>query len=160
MEPAKWFAIFNELHAVYKKGNLPEADLQSYMSKREELARSFAQSQDQQVPDGQLARKHFRVPHMWNIELNALYKSVTKEVSCSQIVALVPSSFKEGEKISFSLSPTRSEEPISGQAIVSGSMKQGSGNSRVVMTIDHMSDENAKRLENFLFDALLSRIGQ
>lgn len=156
MEPSEWMAMFRELHARVKQGPVSEKDLGRYHAMREDLARSLVAAQGLTVPDGQNARKHFRVAQVFAIEVNNLYKSMTRDISRSGFSAIVPASFGEGEKVTFSILLGRGQEPITGQGHVASSVKS-QGNSRVSFSIDVLNDANAERLEVALFDSVLSR---
>jgi hypothetical protein len=149
-------AMFRELHGRVKKGPVSEKDLERYHAMREDLARSLVAAQGMQVPNGQNARRHFRVAQVFSLEVNNLYKSMTRDVSRSGFSAIVPATFETGDKVSFSIVLARGQEPITGQAHVASSVKS-LGNSRVSFAIDVLNELNAERLEVALFDAVLAR---
>lgn len=158
MDPSKWIAAFRVLHEKVKKGTASEEEQRQYPAMREELARSLVSAQGLTVPPGQDARKHFRVAQVFTLEVNAVYRAVTRDVSRSGFSALVPATFKEGEEVTFSLQVGREVEPVAGRARVVSSVKQA-GNSRVAFAILGLEQSAGDRLETALFDAVLARFG-
>lgn len=156
MDPSQWITGFRELHLRYKAGPLPGPDLAKYHSMREELARSLVAAQGLTVPEGQNARRHFRVAQVLPLEVNNLYKSVTRDVSRAGFSTVVQGNFKEGERVTFIMGIGRGVEPVTGSAHVV-TMVRGQGSSRVSFAMDHMSNEDTERLEVALLDAVLSR---
>ena len=102
--------------ARVKKGDASPEEKDRHLAMRREFARSLAAAQGLGVPDGQDARKHFRVAQVYNLEVNNAYRAVTRDISRSGFSALVPGSFKEGEEVLFSIQPGRGvdgdQEPV------------------------------------------------
>jgi PilZ domain len=157
MEPGQWIAAFREAHERFRSGALTDAERARYLAMREELATSLVGAQGLMVPAGQAARRHFRVAQVFAIEINNLYRSMTKDISRAGFSCLVPATLKEGDPFSFALTLKRGEDPVTGQGRVVGVVKQ-QGNSRVSFSIDTLSEANAERLEMALFDAVLARL--
>ncbi len=157
MDPGQWLSGFREQHEKMRAGRLSEGETRRYLSMREELARSLASSQGLTVPEGQNARKFFRVAQVYTVEINNLYKGLTKDISRSGFSTIVPTSMKEGDPLAFSFVLKRGEDPVTGRGKVITALKQ-QGNTRISCSIDTISDANAERLEMALFDAVLSRI--
>jgi hypothetical protein len=157
VDPTQWLAGFRELHAKHKQTPLADADLRRYHNMREELARSLVAAQGLTVPEGQNARRYFRVAQVLPLELNNLHKSVTRDISRIGFSAVVQGTFKEGERLSFIITLARGVEAATGSAHVVTSVRQ-QGSSRVSFAIDHLDDAAAERLEVALFDAVLSRL--
>jgi hypothetical protein len=124
---------------------------------REELARSLVSSQGLTISEGQNARKVFSVAQVYSVEINNLYKGLTKDISRSGFTTTIPSSMKEGAPIAFSFTLKRGEDAVTGQGKVVTALKQQS-NTRISCSIDTISEANAERLEMALFDAVLSRL--
>ena len=156
MDPSQWIAAFRALHERVKKGDASPEEKDRHLAMRREFARSLAAAQGLGVPDGQDARKHFRVAQVYNLEVNNAYRAVTRDISRSGFSALVPGSFKEGEEVLFSIQPGRGVDPIQGRARVVSSVKQP-GNSKVAFAVTTISEDAAERLEMALFDAALAR---
>ena len=156
MEPSQWIAAFRALHERVKKGDASALELERHLAMREELARSLASAQGLTVPAGQDARKHVRVAQVFNLEVNNVYRAVTRDISRSGFSALVTASFKEGEEVLFSIQPGRGVDPIQGRARVVSALKQ-TGNSKVAFAIISLAEASAERLEMALFDAALAR---
>ena len=157
MDPGKWIAQFRALHQRVSSGQATEAELQQHKAMREELARSLLVAQGQSVPPGSPARKHFRVPQVFPIEVNNIYRAVTKDISRAGFSTVINGSLQVGDEVTFSLTVARGAEPITGRAHVAQVTKQP-GSSRLGFAIDSMSDADAERLEMALFDSVLARV--
>jgi len=157
MDAAVWMKGFRLTHEKARQGQLTPDELERYLGMREELARSAIVSQGGTVPSGKTARQSFTVPHVYQVEISNLYKMVTKEISLSGFTVTASQEYKKGDQVSYVLSLGRSQEPITGQAIVAANLRQG-GASRVTFEFTSLKPEAAERLELALFDALLARI--
>jgi len=157
MDPSEWLARFRIAHERARSGQLKPEERARYLGMREELARSLVAAQGLTLPEGQNARKHFRVAQLFNVEVNNLYATVTRELSRSGFSALVTGPLKDGELVDFKLTLSRGTEPITGRAKVVAVLRQA-GNWRVSFSVDKLSDADAERLEVALFDAVLARI--
>jgi hypothetical protein len=156
MEPSEWMGVFRELHTRLKADQLTPKERERYLSMREELARSLAAAQGLTVPEGQNARRYFRVAQVFRVELNNLSTAMTRDVSRSGFSATVPGTFAENAALSFAITLGRGQDPITGQGHVVTSLKQ-QGNSKISVAIDVLNDANAERLEVALFDSVLAR---
>lgn len=157
MDPGEWLAAFKVTHEQAKKGSLNEEQYKKYLAMREELARSLVAAQGLTVPEGQNARKYFRVAQLYTLEVSNLYKSVTRDISRSGFSSVMTANFSENQKVTFAITLGRGTEPVTGQAHVVAAVKQG-GNTRVSFAIDSMPNADVERLELALFDAFLSRV--
>lgn len=157
MDPATWLAGFRLTHQRAHKGLLKPDEHAKYLAMREELARSLVASQGLVVPEGQQARKHFRVAQLFQVEVAGLYQTVTKELSRSGFTALVTGALPQNEDIEFVLTLSRGAEPVRGVARVVSVLRQA-GNMRVSFRIESMGADDAERLEMALFDAVLARL--
>ncbi len=156
MDPSEWIARFRITHENAKAKKLSDEERKTYLNMREELARSLVNAQALSVPEGQNARKHFRVAQLYQVEINNIYKTVTRELSTSGFSAMVATELKPGQVVPFNLWINRADEPITGQAKVVGGVKAG-GAFRTSFLIEVISEANAERLESALFDAVLAR---
>jgi len=157
MDAAAWMKGFRVTHEKARAGQLTPDELQRYHAMREELARSAIVGQGGKVPAGKTARESFSVPQVYQVEINGLYKTVTREVSRSRFTATLSQDYRKGEPISYSMTLSRAQEPLEGQATVVESVRQG-GASRTTFELSTLSEADAERLEFALFDALLARI--
>lgn len=157
MDPSQWIAQFRVLHERVSRGQASDEDRLRHKAMREELATSLVQSQGQSVPPGSQARKHFRVPQVFPVEVNNIYRLVTRDISRAGFSALVNGSLAVGDDISFSLTLARGTEPITGKGHVA-ELSKLQGSARVGFAIDAMSEAAAERLEMALFDAVLARL--
>lgn len=157
MEPSQWLASFRFMHENARRGILGEGDLKKYMGMRDELARSLMNSQGLTAPEGVPARRAFKVAHVFPIEIGGLYRTTTREISCDSFTALVAGTYKEGERVSFSLSLTRAAEPLTGNAIVRAVVRQNVSAARITCNFEALGEERTARIETALFDAALSR---
>ncbi|MEW6431498.1 MAG: PilZ domain-containing protein [Myxococcota bacterium] len=156
MDPAEWLAGFRATHQRAKSGQLKPEEVRKYLAMREEFARSLVAAQGLAVPEGQQARRYFRVAQLYPLEVANLYQTVTRELSRSGFSALITGALQVGEVVEFKLSLGRGAEPVLGQARVVSSVRQ-TGNARVSFAIDSLSDADAERIELALFDAVLAR---
>ena len=156
MDPSEWISRFRITHEKAKAGGLNELERKQYLGMREELARSLVNAQSLSVPEGQNARRHFRVAQLFQIEVKNLYKTVTRELSTSGFSAMLAGELKPGDSVPFKLQVNRSAEPVTGIAKVINSVK-AQGSFRTNFEIETMSDAHAEVLECALFDAVLSR---
>ena len=103
MDPSQWIASFRITHENARRGSLSEPDYKKYLGMRDELARSLMNSQGLTAPEGVPPRRAFKLAHVFQIELGGVCKTITREISCSAFTAIVTGTFKEGERVSFSL---------------------------------------------------------
>ncbi len=156
MDPSEWIARFRITHEKAKSGGLREDERKAYLGMREELARSLVNAQSLSVPEGQNARRHFRVAQLYQVEVKNLYRTVTRELSTSGFSAMVAGELRPGESVPFAITLTRGVEPVTGIAkVVNASKAQGAF--RTAFEIETMSDVAAETLESALFDAVLAR---
>jgi len=157
MDAAAWMKGFRLTHEKARQGQLVPDEQGRYLGMREELARSWLSSQGKDALPGKSARASFSVPQVYQVEISSLYKTMTREISCSRFVVTMSQDLKRNETVSYSLLLGRGKEPITGQATVVASERLG-GASRITFELGKLSPEDAERLELALFDALLSRI--
>jgi hypothetical protein len=148
-------AGFRQIHERAKSKQLKEEETKTYMAMREELARSLVAAQSLQVPEGQNARRHFRVAQVYKLEIDRTYTTLTKEVSPSGFSAVMQNEMKPGQKVAFAISIVRDTDPVSGEAKVISAVKQGQW--KILFSIEQISEANRERLESALFDAVLAR---
>lgn len=158
MDPSEWLAGFRVTHQRAKAGQLKPEERARYLAMREELARSLVAAQGLSLPEGQNARKHFRVAQVFPLEVANLYQTVTKELSRAGFSALITGTLKANDSVDFQLTLGRGTEPVTGKARVVSVVRQA-GNSRVSFAIEAMGAEGEERLELALFDAVLARFG-
>jgi hypothetical protein len=154
MDPAEWMVAFKRVHEHAKKHGSDE----KHKGMKEELARSLVAAQGLTVPEGQTHRKTFRIAQAWQLELDGMYKCLTRDVSGGGFSALVPGSFTFGQEVRFSIRIGGGQEPVTGTAKVVASVKQA-GNSRVSFNIVSVPTADVDRFENAIFDSVLSRYG-
>ena len=159
MDPSQWIAAFRLTHEQARRGGLNEGELKKYMGMRDELARSLMNSQGLIVPEGVPPRRAFRVAHVFPIELSGLYKTTTREISCASFTSVVGSTFKENDRITFTLNLSRASDPLTGFAIVRAVVRQSASAARITCNFDDLGEERTAKLELALFDAALSRFG-
>lgn len=157
MDASQWMARFRSVHELIRKGGGTEEESELHRGMCEELARSMMASQGQQATSGLEARKQFRVAQVYPIEVDNLYRAVTRDVSCSAFSAVLPDAFKVGQLATFSLQLARGAEPITGQARATEVVKQ-KGSAKVTFGIEVLGTMASELLELALFDAVLARI--
>jgi hypothetical protein len=157
MDAAQWLASFRITHENYKRGILNEGDVRKYVGMRDELARSIMQSQGIAVPENVPPRRAFKVAYVYQIEIGGVSKTTTREISCLEFTALVSGTFKVGERVSFSLMLSRSQEPLAGVSNVKTATKEKAGATKLTCEFDGLGEDRLARLETALFDAALSR---
>lgn len=99
MDAQQWMLQFKQVHEAAKKNGSDD----KHRAMKEELARSLVQAQGLSVPEGQAHRKAFRVAQAWQVEINGIYKCLTRDVSGGGFSALVPGNLSVGEEVRFSL---------------------------------------------------------
>lgn len=159
MDASQWLAAFRITHEQARRGVLSEADQKKYLGMRDELARSLMNSQGLAAPEGVPPRRAFKVAHVFPIELNGVYRTTTREISCTGFTALVAGSFKENDRITFSLNLSRAAEPLTGFAITRAVVRQTANAARITCDFDDLGEARTATLELALFDAALSRFG-
>jgi hypothetical protein len=157
MEPAQWLASFNVLHDQNRRGGLNPSEKKKYLQMRDELARSLMQSQNLTVPTNVAPRRALGVAQLFSIELQNVHRVMTRELSCTGYVALVPATFGVGELVTFTLTLGRSIELVKGDSVVKQISKQGT-NYRVVADFKGLMEPALERIEDAVFDAALSRL--
>lgn len=157
MDPSEWMRTFKALHELAKRPDgLTEAQRKDYGAMRDEFARSMAQAQGLTIPDGKTARHVFKVAHSFQLELDNMYNVLTKEVWRTGFMALVPTALAHGQRVSFKLTLSRADEPVTGEATVLQSIRQA-GNARTTFEITLMNEGNGERLETAIFSAAIAR---
>src|SRR5258706_5595750 len=116
---------FRLAHERSKLKQLNDEELKTYLTMREELARSLVAAQSLTVPEDQNARRFFRVAQMYQLELDRTYKTLTKDISRAGFSAMLASEMKVGQRVAFSLSLKRDTDAITGEAKVVAVAKQG-----------------------------------
>ena len=96
MEPVQWLASFKVLHDQNRRGGLNPSEKKKYLQMRDELARSLMQSQNLTVPTNVAPRRALGVAQLFSIELQNVHRVMTRELSCTGYVALVPATFGVG----------------------------------------------------------------
>jgi hypothetical protein len=157
MDPSQWLASFRITHENYKRGILNEGDQRKYMSMRDELARSIMQSQGLTVPAGVRPGRAFNVAYVYQIEIGGVARTTTQKISCVEFTSLVSGSFKLGERVTFSLTLSRSQDPLAGVANVKSTTREKANATRLTCEFEGLGEERLARLETALFDAALSR---
>jgi hypothetical protein len=156
VDPSAWLKQLKALHEQAKSSSLNAEQSRDYLAMREELARSLCAAQQLTVPEGASARQTFRVAHAFQVEVNNLHRTLTKDISRNGFSCLMANAFKEGDEVPFSLVVKRGEEPLTGVAQVASVVRTGS-NARVGFKFTAFPAERQERLEVALFDAVLSR---
>lgn len=157
MDPSQWLASFKALHEQNKRGALNPFEKKKYLGMRDELARSLMQSQNQTVPANVAPRRALSVAQLFAIELQSVHRVMTREISCTGYVALVPATFGVGELVTVTLTLGRSVEPVKGDSVVKQISKQGT-NYRVVADFKGLMEPALERIEDAVFDAAVSRL--
>lgn len=152
MDAQQWMLQFKQVHESAKKNGSDE----KHRAMKEELAKSLVQAQGLSVPEGQANRKAFRIAQAWQIEINGIYKCLTRDVSGGGFSALVPANLSVGDEVQFSLRIGSGQEPVTGSATVVAAIRQA-GNSRVSFNIVSMPKADVDRFENAIFDCVVSR---
>lgn len=136
---------------------LNEKDKEKYLEMRDELAKSVMRSMGDALPGGATARQSFRVAHIYPIEIDNMYKSVTREVSLRRITTNIQGQVRDGQTISFAIRASRDGEPIIGKAKVASQVAKVDGTIELTLDIASMGPESVERLELALFDSVLTR---
>jgi hypothetical protein len=157
MDPSQWIASFRITHENAKRGSLSEGEHKKYLGMRDELARSLMQAQGLTAPQGVPPRRAFKLAHVFQIELGGVCKTLTREIGCSGFMAIVTGTFKEGERVSFSLMVSRGTEPLMGNVVVKTAVREKANSTRLTCEFEALGEERLGRLEYALFDAALSR---
>lgn len=158
MDPRHWLAGFKELHIRARNGSLTANEREQYDEMRGQIALSVAKSRGQSIPSGTEPRKCFQVSQVFAVELDHLYKGMTREISLSAFTVRLQAPFKQGQHVAFSLSLHRNEEPLIGHARVTNVGAPGDGGIVYHFAIDPLNSLAEERLELALFDAVLSRL--
>ncbi|MBL8920656.1 MAG: PilZ domain-containing protein [Myxococcaceae bacterium] len=151
MDATEWMQTFKAVHEAAKKSGSNDR----HRAMKEELARSLVQAQGLVVGEGQSPRRTFRIAQAWQVELNGAYKCLTRDVSGGGFSALVPTNLSVGDEVRFSIR-IGGGEPVTGSAKVVAAIRQ-TGNSKVSFSIASMPTADAERLENAIFDSVLTR---
>ena len=159
MDAARWIASFRVTHEKAKRSELSPDERQRYEGMCEEFARSLMEAQGMSVPEAGLARRAFRVPHVFALEIDNVARTMTRDISCQGFTASVNGDFKEGQQIAWALTLSRGTEPLEGMATIVAAPALGRGTYRVSANFNRLTDVQGQRLEAALIDAALSRVG-
>jgi hypothetical protein len=160
MSVNRWMEQFRDQHLRARKGLLQESELLEYQAAREYFARAMTAAQGMSVPDGQSARRMFRVAQGLQVDLSfatGTVRSMTLDVSVGGFSAMLYKPPPEGEEPGFSLRLPGPQDPIIGRARLV-SMQRKLANHRVSFSIEGLDPKDADRLETVLFDLALERI--
>ena len=158
MDAAEWMKRFKSFHQEMREGKLSGERLRDYLDGREQLALSMVKGQGLLIPEGSTARKAFRVAQAYQLEIDGVIRTLTRDVSLGGFSALLSSSPRVDDVVRFKLTMSKSVEPLAGDARVVSSVRQ-TGNSRVSVQFLRLPDADLERLEMALFDAVLVRFG-
>lgn len=157
MDPSQWLASFKALHEQKKRGALNPFEKKKHLGMRDELARSLMQSQNQTAPANVEPRRALSVAQLFAIELQNVHRVMTRELSCTGYVALVPATFDIGELVTVTLTLSRSAEPVKCDSVVKAVVKQGT-NWRVEADFKGLLEPALERIEDAVFDAAVARL--
>jgi len=155
----EWLKGFRSLHEKAKQGLLAGHDLESYHAAREELARALLSAQRVALQPGQRARRTLRVSRALQADLelhDGGVRAMTLDVSPGGFAALLARAPRVDEEVRVSLRiPER--EPLRAKARVV-EVKQQLGTARASFELVGLDADDAERLEEFVFDAVLAQL--
>src|SRR4051812_7749844 len=97
MDAADWMKQFKRFHEAMRDKKLGPEDLKDYLVMREQLAVSLVKGQGLLQPEGQPARRTFRVAQAYQVEIDGIIRTLTRDISVGGFSALITSSPKVGD---------------------------------------------------------------
>jgi c-di-GMP-binding flagellar brake protein YcgR len=159
MALGEWIKGFRQLHDRAKRGAMEPRELGDYIKARDELARALIAAQHLTVPPGQRPRRALRVPRALQADIDLGVKSVramTFDVSAAGFGALLPSAPRVGDEAKVALR-LPSAEPLRATVRVS-EVKAQPGSARASFLFVDLCEDDAEKIERFVFDAVLAHL--
>ncbi|MFN0062716.1 MAG: PilZ domain-containing protein [Myxococcaceae bacterium] len=156
-----WLTEFRAMHEHARKGELSAQDRLVYNSAREQLARTLTKIQGLTLRPGETARQTFRVALALQCEMalpEGAQKVVTMDVSRGGFSAMMSQIPEVKENLGFTLKMPGGANPVTGHARLVDARKQV-GNFRVSWAFMDLAMSEVDRIEFFLFDSVLTRLG-
>jgi len=161
MALADWVRSFRLQHEKAKRGGLAGRELSDYLAGRDELARALLAAQRVAIPPGQKPRRTLRVARALQADLDFAVKAVramTVDVSPAGFGALLAAPPRVGDEAKVTLK-LPGQEPLLATARVA-EVKPLAGSARAAFQFVGLGEEEAERLERFVFDAVLAQLAQ
>jgi hypothetical protein len=159
MDAAGWTASLRALRHRLKTAQATTAERQELLTLGAALGRYLTAAQNLSVPPGLPSRSHFRVSHVFELEVDRRYRAVTHDISHAGFSALVPGQFRQGQEVAFTLGLGRGELPVEGRATVVSSVRWPEDfRSRVSFSAWAFEGAGAERLDLALLDVALTRV--
>lgn len=156
----EWLATFRELHKRAKDGKLTTSEEQRYAEGRDDLARALLAAQRVMVPPDVLPRHHLRVSRAIQATLTVgsdTVKTSTLDLSVGGFSCLLGTRPAKSEgKVSLRVP---GQDPLECKVTLVNSRTQP-GTVRASFNFVDLTEPDAKRLETFVFDTVLSQLAE
>ena len=161
MSLADWLKQFRSLHAKARAGGLDRRELAAYHASRDELARALLAAQRLTLDPGQPPRRSLRVARALQADLefdDGTVRALTIDVSAGGFATRLAKPPRVGEEPKVTLRiPGGEPLRVSARAV---EVKPLSGTHRAAFQFVGLGEEDAERLELFVFDAVLQQLEQ
>ena len=161
MSFSDWLKRFRALHARARAGALDRQELTGYQAARDELARALLAAQRLTLDPGRAPRRSLRVARALQADLefdDGSVRALTLDVSAGGFSTRLAKPPRVGEEPRVTLRVPGGEPVRTAARAVE--VKPLSGTHRVAFQFVGLSEEDAERLELFVFDAVLQQLEQ
>lgn len=155
----EWLWAFRELHERARRGELPPADRDVYLSGRDELARALLAAKRVSLKPGETPRQALRVARALQVDLETTtsrQRAMTIDLSLGGFSCLLAKAPPANEDMRYVLRLPAGDtfEGIARAVEVTAQP----GNVRVSFSFRGMSESARERLELLIFDAVLAQL--
>ncbi len=161
MSLSGWLKAFRDLHERAKTGKLSPAEVKTYRSARDELARALLSAQRIALQPGKTPRQVLRVARALQADVefhDGTERSTTRDVSAGGFGALLARPPKLDDEVKVSLRIPGGEALRCGAQV--REVKLQAGNVYVCFAFIALPEAQVERLEMFVFDAVLAELGR
>jgi hypothetical protein len=156
---ADWLRRFKVLHARARAGTLDRAELATYHGARDELARALLAAQRLTLAPGLAPRRSLRVARALQADLefhDGTVRAITLDVSSGGFSSKLAKAPRVDDEVKVMLR-VPGGEPVRTTARALD-VKPLAGTHRVAFRFVSLSEEDAERIELYVFDAVLEQL--
>ncbi len=150
---------FRELHSKARQGRLEDPERPAYVAAREQFARALLRAQGLML-DGAEARRHYRIAHQLQLELQMAYGNVwthTLDLSAGGFSVMLPYAVDVKERPS-ALLYLPDGTTLAGVVRVVSQFQRADKHRASFAFLD-LTERESEMLEGFLIDLALERVG-
>jgi hypothetical protein len=158
---SEWLASFRDLHEKARRGSLSAAELATYRTGRDELARALLAAQRLTLKPGETPRQALRVARALQIDLDlptSRQRAVTIDLSTGGFSIMLDKAPPLGDEVGVSMR-LPAADPLVCRARVTD-VRPAQGHVRVAARFASLPPADRERLELFIFDTVLGQLSR